>query len=31
MHKNIDEGKIEIDITNIHNELYDWVKGISKT
>ena len=31
MHVNVDESKIEIDITNIHSELNDWVEQIDKT
>jgi hypothetical protein len=31
MHVNVDEDKIEIDITNIHNELNDWLERIGKT
>ena len=30
MHVNVDENKIEIDITNIHSELNDWVEQIGK-
>ena len=31
MHVNSDEGKIEIDITDSHNELNDWIERIGKT
>jgi hypothetical protein len=31
MHVSVDEHKIEIDITNILNELNEWVERIGKT
>jgi hypothetical protein len=31
MHVNSDEDKIEIDITNTHNELNNWIERIGKT
>jgi hypothetical protein len=31
MHVNVDEGKIQIGIMNIHNELNEWVERIGKT
>jgi hypothetical protein len=31
MHVNVVEGKIKIDITNINDELNDWIEQIGKT